>query len=51
MLLSDMQTMRKDASNRIVSVAGFNPKIKYPTGPVLGNNTYAHGVQLKHKKS
>ena len=46
MILSDMQTIRKEVSNRVVGVTGYNMKNKIPVGPILGNNT-----ALKHKKS
>ena len=46
MILSDMQTIRKEGSNRVIGVVGYNTKSKMPVGPILGNNT-----TLKHKKS
>ena len=44
MILSDMQTIRKEVSNRVVGVTGY--KMKCPAGPILGNNG-----TLRHKKS
>ena len=44
MILSEMQTMRKEVSNRVVGVAGYNTRTKVPAGPA--NNSI-----LKHKKS